>query len=261
MKEFTFQLYSDLHLEYSKNIPKLIPLTKYLFLAGDIGKINTLTFKPFFDYCSSKWEKIFYCLGNHEFYDTNKNFDQLKEEYKLFFNQYQNIFLIEDSSVEFDNFVVLGNTLWSHPDDDTGLNDFKFINIIKKDISEKYKLSINHFQDLHKRSKEFIKEEIKKYNNKNIIILTHFPPTQKNTSHEKYKNQSKHYINYFASNFIDDFEEKNNIICWIYGHTHFSNVFDSSKNFKLVSNQLGYQDEINDVNFDEDGIFTVQCKY
>jgi hypothetical protein len=36
---------------------------------------------------------------------------------------------------------------------------------------------------------------------------------------------------------------------------------DSNKNFNLVSNQLGYKDEINDVNFNEAGVFTVKCKY
>jgi len=261
MKHFTFQLYSDLHLEYSKNIPKIEPLTNYLFLAGDIGKINTDIFEQFFDYCSSKWEKVFYCLGNHEFYHSFKTFTELRNEYNLFFSKYNNVFLIDNSTYEFENFVVLGNTLWSHPDDDTGLNDFKSINIIKDDISKKYNLTIKNFQEMHKQNKDFIKDKIKKYNNKNIIILTHFPPSQKNTSSEKYKNQSKHYINYFASNFIDDFQEKNDIICWIYGHTHFSNFMDSNKNFKLVSNQLGYTDEINDVNFNEDGLYNVSCKY
>lgn len=136
MKQFTFQLYSDLHLEYSKNIPKIEPLTNYLFLAGDIGKINTDTFEPFFDYCSSKWEKVFYCLGNHEFYHSFKTFSELRKDYNVFFSKYNNIFLIDNTTYEFENFVVLGNTLWSHPEDDTGLNDFKSINIIKDDISK-----------------------------------------------------------------------------------------------------------------------------
>ncbi len=71
-KCFKFQLFSDIHLEFSKTFFKLPPLTNYLFLAGDIGKLSHLTFKPFFDYCSNNWKEIFYVLGNHEYYSSKK---------------------------------------------------------------------------------------------------------------------------------------------------------------------------------------------
>ena len=35
-----FQLFSDIHLEFLKEFPKIIPHTDFLFLAGDIGKIG-----------------------------------------------------------------------------------------------------------------------------------------------------------------------------------------------------------------------------
>ena len=82
MQPFTFQLFSDIHLELLKSskFPKIKPLTDYLFLAGDIGKINTPNYEPFFDYCSENWKKVFYVLGNHEFYNSNKDFKTLNQK-------------------------------------------------------------------------------------------------------------------------------------------------------------------------------------
>ena len=65
----SFQLYSDIHTELSKkSYPEITPTTKYLILAGDIGKITTVNFKQFITYCSERWEKVLYVFGNHEFY-------------------------------------------------------------------------------------------------------------------------------------------------------------------------------------------------
>ena len=133
--------------------------------------------------------------------------------------------------------------------------------MLKEEIHRKYNITIEQYQELHKESCNYILKELKKHNNKNIIIMTHFPPSQNGTSNIKYKNQSQNLKDYFASNFINEINEKNNIICWIYGHTHFSNFIDSNKNFKLVSNQMGYLDEANDTNFNEDGLFEVKLKY
>ena len=82
MQTFTFQLFSDIHLELLKSskFPKIKPLTDYLFLAGDIGKINTPNYELFFDYCSQNWKKVFYVLGNHEFYNSNKDLKTLKKQ-------------------------------------------------------------------------------------------------------------------------------------------------------------------------------------
>ena len=263
MQTFTFQLYSDIHLELFKSFkfPKIKPLTDYLFLAGDIGKINMLNYEPFFNYCSENWKKVFYVLGNHEFYHSKKDFKTLKTQYQTFFTKYKNVFLLDDNHIELDNIIIFGNVLWSHPNSSEYLNDFTHIKMLKEDIHRKYNIKIEQYQDLHKKSCDYILKELKKHNNKNIIIMTHFPPSQNGTSNPKYNNQSEYLKDYFASNFINEIPEKNDIVCWIYGHTHFSNFMDSTKNFKFVSNQMGYTDEINDTNFNEEGLFKITLKY
>ena len=63
-KQISIQIYSDIHMELGKQMPKILPTAKYLFLAGDICKLNNELFFKFFDYCSPLWEKIFYTPGN-----------------------------------------------------------------------------------------------------------------------------------------------------------------------------------------------------
>lgn len=63
-----FQIYSDLHTEFSNTFPKILPLCDTLILAGDICVITNKNFIPFMEYCSIHWKTIVYVLGNHEFY-------------------------------------------------------------------------------------------------------------------------------------------------------------------------------------------------
>jgi len=46
MVKLRFQLFSDIHIELAKRVPKIPNLSPYLFLAGDIGKIKYI--KSFF---------------------------------------------------------------------------------------------------------------------------------------------------------------------------------------------------------------------
>lgn len=79
---------NKINLEFCNSYPKIKPLAKYLFLAGDIGTISN----KYDSYCANNWEKTFYVLGNHEFYQNNefahkKNFEELEMEYKEIFVQ------------------------------------------------------------------------------------------------------------------------------------------------------------------------------
>ena len=75
MNQITIQILSDIHLEFYKTYPEFKPHAKYLFLAGDIWTIDSkwdFKVKKFLEYCSKNWEKTFYILGNHEFYQPTK---------------------------------------------------------------------------------------------------------------------------------------------------------------------------------------------
>jgi predicted phosphohydrolase len=97
---------------------------------------------------------------------------------------------------------------------------------------------------------------------KKVIVMTHFPPQQTNTSHSKYALQGKMMKNYFShpNGTIKDFDNISNILCWISGHTHYSYDFVSPEGVRLISNQMGYIGEVNSgaSRFKEDGLFEIE---
>lgn len=260
--KFKFQLFSDLHQEYIKNFFKIPSKTDYLFLCGDINNIHKQNFKPFFDYCSENWKHVFYILGNHEFYVKTHNIFDLKEQYKTFFINYKNVHLLDNDifvlNLDEKNVIkILGSTLWSNVDESVikNINDFSFI----YDKDNEF-ITVETFNKLHNESKTFILNEIDKCSNENqkCIVMTHFPPIQKNTSHPKYINTIQSVKNYFSSNFLEEIKNKENILCWLYGHTHFSNdIINENSNIRLISNQLGYLNELYDTTMNELGIFEI----
>jgi predicted phosphohydrolase len=257
MNTFRFQLYSDIHLELSKTFPKIPKLEDNLILAGDIGKLNTVNYKPFFDYCSALWKKVFYILGNHEFYHSNKTFLTLKDEYKKFFSQYDNVILLDNSSYEYsDNLRIVGSILWSNPISTIEFNDFIHIKDFKQELDRKMGISLESFKDLHQECINYLLGEISK-NDKNLLIITHFPPWKVGTSHPKFKFQPEYITNYFASDMLNYIPINNKIKCWIFGHTHYSNDIISHKNIRLLSNQMGYPKE-EDINMKSNGQYQVK---
>ena len=75
-----FQLISDLHLEYYKDVPDinkiLIPAAPNLILAGNICYAKHSNFVPFFEKISKLYKSIYYILGNNEYYNniTSNNY-------------------------------------------------------------------------------------------------------------------------------------------------------------------------------------------
>lgn len=143
------QIISDIHLEQRKIFPRIKPLCDYLFLAGDIGKINNKLYDEFLHYCSDNWKLVFYVLGNHEFYHNKKTYDILYEGYIDTFN---NILLLNNQICHLEGFQILGCILWSDSCVTFGLNDFKHIK--EKKNNRKYKLSLDTFHKMHNIDKK-----------------------------------------------------------------------------------------------------------
>ena len=265
--KFTFQVFSDLHQEFITNIFKLPPRADYLFLAGDIHNIGKNNFKPFFDYVSENWKQVFYVPGNHEYYHNSKTINELKCEYRDFFDNYTNVHYIDDGiiTITIDHYVVIviGSTLWSSVSLTNNINDFKQI----KEEPGKL-ITKEYFNQLHDNSVTYIHKQMEMISeNENVIILTHFPPVQKNTSSPIHQNVEEYIRNYFSCNIINQFKQySHQIKCWIHGHTHYSNDFiEPETNIRVLSNQLGYiQEFTNIVNKNNimkgDGVFEVYLK-
>lgn len=280
MVNLKFQLFSDIHLELSKSVPKIPQLAPYLFLAGDIGKINGDNFKDFIEYAHRQWTKIFYVCGNHEYYSSNIPHDKLISSYRDFFSSYSNVIFLDNSSYElvingkisgssestetYESILIYGTTLWSYTTQTMGLNDFSMIKMFNN--NELQPIDLEYFNNLNSHSIEQIVQMIKNINQTDmkLIIITHFPPLP-NTSHPKYKLRPEYISEYFANNLvsdrlleygIDENEFYSKIKLWMSGHTHYSYDFEY-KGTRFLSNQIGYIGEQSVTNPKYDGMFEI----
>ena len=238
---FSFQLYSDLHLEFYKEYPRIPCLKKYLILAGDIGKINTTCFHAFLDYCNSKWEKVFYVLGNHEFYHFDKTIEELEQDYETLFHRYENIELLHRKKSNIEDWTLLGCTLWSFYDNELPDDCINCLSSMKKRdniTGETISLHKTDYNYLHTNDKKWL---LQNYNpNEKTIIITHYPLQYEGTSHPIHINKKKEEKLLFANHI--NLDPKNTLVC-ISGHTHFSYDF-MNNNIRYISNQFGYKDEL-----------------
>jgi len=202
----TIQYISDLHVDHKQigKIPVIEPKSKYLAICGDIGLPSHPNFNIVLKDTSSSFDKVFLTLGNHDFglgccYEK-ESVDKWTPYIEDLCSKYNNIVLLNKTCYDLDNYMFIGTTLWSNAPS---------YNIHKQDKYEK------HIRE-HKEHINWIKEKIDNNNNKQIIVLTHFPPTYK-LIEEKYKNDGQ--VNgWFASNY--DYIIKPPIKAWLCGHTH-----------------------------------------
>lgn len=264
MTKIIIQVFSDIHIELWNKIPDLPINSKNLILAGDICQLNHKLFYPFLDYCSSKWEKVFYIPGNHEYYSSKRNMDQLEFEYKYFIEKkYKNIFYLNNSYIPLDNDInIYGTTFWTEPpfestyDAQMYINDYNYIKYFNQEKNKITKLDITKIKSLSdesfKKLQDYLNTEIKK-----TIIITHFPPTRTETINPtKFIQNSKiNLYNAWPDTTLDKFN-LNNVLVWISGHTHWSYDFVKN-NIRLISNQIGYKSEIENIRINESGLYEI----
>jgi predicted phosphodiesterase len=220
-----FQIISDIHLEYYNTLPEI----KYFFdisapniiLAGDICYYKHPNFMLFFDKIAKLYEKVFFVPGNHDYYAHDNipecGFDQIdfimKENLKVF----KNVYFIQNSIFEFDNNIILGNTLWCKTNRTIMYNNVK---IITSEFYIKYKHkfmpSFKSIKKVNTFQYNWLKNTLKAIQNtpKNIIVITHYLPSKK-CIHKKYKKND--YNDLYFTNCEDLLPFCN---CWVAGHTH-----------------------------------------
>ena len=274
MNKIAIQVISDVHLEFYNTFPKITPLAKYLCLAGDIGTISNkydMKVKNFFTYCSKNWDKTFYVLGNHEFYQTDEfvckktNFEDLELKYQSICSKFPNVYLLSNSSVEIvPGLNIYGTTLWTgdygYPFELTDiLNDYNMIAIKSTNSTNSTNSNVlinsNYIDILSKSQLNLLSNYLDTSTTKNII-MTHFPPIREGSSNPKYSSQPEYMANYFSWNNIYKRLNMRNVVGWISGHTHWS--YDININgTRFVSNQIGYKNELSNrqTRFEPNGIF------
>lgn len=267
------KIVSDLHLEFSDVMLPNNEGADVLILSGDIMIAQDLhdhvaadfnpysagafaelgrkqqrvkTFRDFLSRCSFQYPKVVYVAGNHEFYHGKffAGLDYLREECA----KHSNVHFLENESVEINNVVFIGGTLWT--DMNKGdpitmqcikdmMNDFR---IIRNDRHGYSTLRPSNVIERHIRTKEYISNTIKarrdQKSDSKIVVVTHHSPSLL-SCHPRYS--SDHVMNGgYHSDLSEFIFEHPEIALWTHGHTH--HAFDYTLgSTRIVCNPRGYE--------------------
>lgn len=254
---------SDIHLEFSEIDIK--PSADILILSGDILVANVLNdfpedyplypvvssrhmqsirFRNFLRSCSEDFKHVIYVAGNHEFYygSWNRTLTILKDEC----SKYSNIHFLENSTVDIDNLLFVGATLWSNFNKSDplsmitcsgpkGLNDFQRIRNEQKSYS---RLKPDDVISRHRRTLDYFETVISNApKDKKVVVVTHHAPSFSSIS-ESFKDD--YYINgAYASDLSDFILNHPNICLWTHGHIHSISDYKIGDT-RVICNPRGY---------------------
>ena len=189
------------------------------------------------NFISKNFKKSFVISGNHEYY--NKHTISETTIFLIeYFKKFDNISFLNNSYEHYYNYCFIGTTLWS-----------KIINPNYK-INDVYRIpnfDYNKYNELNRICVDFLQNALT--NNENCIVITHHVPSY-SLIDDKYKtSEMQHYNQWFYCDMDECIKKnKNNIKCWIYGHTHiYSNVMINDIYF--LCNPIGYPNENKNINF------------
>lgn len=261
------RLASDLHLEfYLERIRsgKILPsdladiiissdirdLNTHLVLAGDILLLKDIEiYLPFFNQLSVRFLNVIWIFGNHEWF-KNKIKKERFVEIKSLLSVFDNIHILENESIELEEYLFIGSTMWSdinHGNYLTSMDvvkaSFDYKKISFKEGNNYSKLRPRHVSMMFKKAQEYIKSELLKYKTSDLIkvVVTHHPPLREAVP-ELYRLNPDWWSDF--GDFSFDYLENNNLLpeFWLHGHIHASQIFKKGKTL-ILSNPYGYDDE------------------
>jgi len=157
------QICSDLHLEFEHNRDwlsnnPLVPKGDILVIAGDTYHLGKdFSELDFIKKVSDEFQSVFLIPGNHEYYrgfDISTALGATNEKIL------ENVFLVNNQVIEIEDVKLIFSTMWSKIVNNAlaisnGMNDFRLIKY------KGQKFNVNHFNEIHEKSFEFISKSVK----------------------------------------------------------------------------------------------------
>ena len=265
---------SDLHLEFHAgkwseefDIPAMDDdKSTVLVLPGDIHNYKKLS--EVYERFAPRFKAIVGCFGNHEYWKGSIVHAVRKVQKQI--EHLDNVHLLDQATVEIDDVVFVGATLWADFDNlnqlvmyDASLhmNDYKKIRDGSEAAPYMSKLRPVVTAQIHLQHKAFLFKEIDafKAEGKTVVVVTHHLPSYLCID-PKYRVM---YLGHawrngaYASEMFEDIANSKPDL-WVHGHTHESHdtmVADT----RIVCNPRGYVNETpGDLNSRFDLMFSVE---
>ena len=137
------------------------------------------------------------------------------------------------------------------------VNDYNYITYFNKVQNKTVPLDINYVKELSRGSFTQL-ETYLNTTDKKTIIMTHFPPIQSGTIEPSILEKNS-ILNLYSS-WPDETLDKVNlsqVLLWISGHTHWSHDFEK-KGIRLISNQVGFKNELFMTTATEEGLYKIE---
>ena len=213
-------------------------------IAGDLGLAHRQeTWLKALSIFSKQFLAVIYVEGNHFFY--HNDFFRRIHELKNTLSLPKNVHFLENESVEINNVVFIGATLWT---DFQGKDFFKmqyarknmndFV-VIKKPTGQR--LLPEDTVDLFYESSKYIFDAIRDAGRKRTVVVTHHGVSPLSI-HERFRGDSLNsaFMTDLSNEIIDHGPD-----LWVHGHTHNSFDYMLGKT-RVIVNPYGYKDvEVN----------------
>jgi predicted phosphohydrolase len=231
---FEAEYISDTHLNLWKYKPaQILPifpgLTPTLILAGDIGDPDEPTLYQTLDLVRSKYKRVLYIPGNHEFYarepGSKKSPQQVISWFDRLDQQWDTFHLFYRRQEVYDGVRVIGATGWS-----TAPKDTAWANMISEE---------------GRMDREFISQALAKSKEK-CLVVTHYPSTLR-VLQDNFRNKPGQF------DYAQDLEYLYHppVHTWIFGHVHqrheinipYASSLRGNGTVRVLCNPYGYPHE------------------
>lgn len=238
------QFVSDLHLEFEQNRNwlkenQLDVTADILLVAGDSAYLDlpesgkdTYSNYQFWDWASEHYKQVIVCLGNHDFYGyydlatiPDGYCKQIRHNVHAYYNKV----------VSLGDVDIIVSTLWSFIEPFCAYQTEKGVSDFYRIKYNGHRLTVDDFNQEHKRCFNFITKAVNESKAKTKIVLSHHVPTQLCTAKEFLGSTISGAFTVELGNYIAG----SSIDYWIYGHSH-RNIDKQIGQTKICSNQLGY---------------------
>lgn len=249
------RLISDIHSEFFNSVEEFTPYWNRAFpsletdaetvacLAGDIGAVCSKTGLKLIEFilrdCSSRFKKVIYIMGNHEYYGSC--IPRAEEKIAARVADLTNVTVTSMGAETVDGHRIISATLWTDfkgcdPlvmwDAKMKMNDYKKI----RTPGYASRLTPEYILGVHRRHLAFIENQLKEF--PGALVMTHHAPHEKSID-PRFANDS---LNYAYVNSLGRLFNEYDIGAWLHGHSHMA-VKYSMGDSTVWSNPVGYPSE------------------